>query len=250
MPDAHKNFAYSTVATAPSPADTGTSLVVQTGDGAKFPMPPFNTTVWPVGAQPSTTNAEIVRVTAISGDTLTITRTQESTTARAILVGDQIAATITAKTLTDAEQSGVPAGAIVTVKKVGSGVANYTTGSQTYVRVDPANLSNAVVVPVGSTLIVVAKASVWDSTATGQEVDLAIADGTADNVGILDQSSVSSGGSGGIGSTTGTCLAKINGDGASHTVNLQWRSAVAGGFANMKNNGTFVPVMIIMLLPG
>jgi len=105
MPDAHKNFAYSLVATAPSPADTGTSLVVQAGDGAKFPPPPFNVTVWPVGDQPLTTNAEIVRVTAISADTFTITRTQEGTTARAILVGDQIAATITVKTLTDIEQA-------------------------------------------------------------------------------------------------------------------------------------------------
>jgi len=105
MPDAHKNFAYSTVATAPSPADTGTSLVVQTGNGTKFPTPPFNVTVWPVGAQPLTTNAEIVRVTAISADTFTITRTQEGTTARAILIGDQIAATITVKTLTDIEQT-------------------------------------------------------------------------------------------------------------------------------------------------
>ncbi len=103
MPDAHKNFAYSTVATPPSPPDTGTSLVVQVGDGAKFPPPPFNATVWPVGEQPLTTNAEIVRVTAISIDTLTITRTQESTSARSILVDDQIAATITAKVLTDAE---------------------------------------------------------------------------------------------------------------------------------------------------
>lgn len=34
--DGHKNFAYSTVATAPSPATSGTSLVVQTGDGSKF----------------------------------------------------------------------------------------------------------------------------------------------------------------------------------------------------------------------
>src|SRR5206468_2357178 len=63
---------------------------------------------WPAGDQPLVTNAEIVRVTAISGDTLTITRTQEGTTARAILVGDQIAATITAKVLTDAETSPTP----------------------------------------------------------------------------------------------------------------------------------------------
>lgn len=101
--DSHKNFAYSTVLTAPSPADTGTSLVVQSGDGTKFPTAPFNATVWPTGVQPLTTNAEIVRVTVISTDTFTITRAQESSTARSIVVGDQIAATITAKTLTDAE---------------------------------------------------------------------------------------------------------------------------------------------------
>lgn len=103
MPDAHANFAYSTVAMAPSPANSGTSLTVQSGDGASFPTPPFNATVWPAGANPRATNAEIVRVTAIATDTLTITRTQEGTSARTVLVGDQIAATITAKTLTDAE---------------------------------------------------------------------------------------------------------------------------------------------------
>lgn len=102
MADSHKNFSYSTILTAPSPSPTtDTSLVVQSGDGAKFPSVPFNATVWPANQQPISTNAEIVRVTAISTDTFTITRAQESSTARAIQVGDQIAATITAKTLTD-----------------------------------------------------------------------------------------------------------------------------------------------------
>ena len=105
MADNHKNFSYSTVLTAPSPADSGTSLVVQSGDGAKFPTVSFNATVWPTGVQPLTTNAEIVRVTAISTDTFTITRAQESTSARSIVVGDQIAATISVKTLTDVEQA-------------------------------------------------------------------------------------------------------------------------------------------------
>lgn len=105
MPDAHKNFAYSTVATAPSPDTSGTLLVVQTGDGTKFPTPPFNATVWPAGDQPLTINAEIVRVTAISGDTLTIVRAQESTTARSIVAADQIAATITVKTFSDVENA-------------------------------------------------------------------------------------------------------------------------------------------------
>lgn len=101
--DAHANFAVSAVATAPSPASTGTSLTVTAGDGAGFPTPPFNATVWPPGQIPSHTNAEIVRVTAIATDTLTFVRTQEGTSARLITVGDQIQAPITVKTLTDIE---------------------------------------------------------------------------------------------------------------------------------------------------
>jgi len=103
MADAHKNFATSLVATAPSPATTGTSLVVAAGQGALFPTVPFNATIWPVSVQPLTTNAEIVRVTNITTDTLTIVRAQESSSARTVVVGDQIAATITKKTLDDAE---------------------------------------------------------------------------------------------------------------------------------------------------
>lgn len=103
--DAHANFAYSTVATAPSPASSGTSLTVQAGAGTLFPTPPpFNAVVWPAAsAHPEKANAEIVRVTAISTDTLTITREQEGTSARSIEVGDQIRAWITNKTLTDIE---------------------------------------------------------------------------------------------------------------------------------------------------
>lgn len=101
--DAHKNFAYTTVATAPSPALSGTSLVVATGTGTVFPTPPFNATIWAVAENPVSSNAEIVRVTNISSDTLTITRAQEGSSARTVLVGDQIAAAITAKVVTDIE---------------------------------------------------------------------------------------------------------------------------------------------------
>ncbi len=101
--DNHANLAYSVIATAPSPATSGTSLVVQTGDGAIFPAAPFNATIWPAGSSPLVGTAEIVRVTAKSGDTFTITRTQEGTSARTVVAGDQIAATITAKTITDIE---------------------------------------------------------------------------------------------------------------------------------------------------
>ncbi len=103
MADAHANFAYSNVLVAPSPAASGTSLTVQDGTGRLFPTPPFNATVWPTGAQPISTNAEIIRVTSLIDGVMTIERAQEGTSARSIIVGDQIAATITAKTITDME---------------------------------------------------------------------------------------------------------------------------------------------------
>jgi len=96
MVDAVKDFAYSTVATAPSPATTGTSLTLQSGTGALFPAAPFSATVWPTGVLPLMSNAEIVRVTAVATDTFTITRAQEGTAAQTIVAGWQIAQTITA----------------------------------------------------------------------------------------------------------------------------------------------------------
>jgi hypothetical protein len=124
--DAHKNLAVSSVATPPAPPGTGLSLNVAAGDGARFPAPPFNATVWPATASPTPANAEILRVTAIAGDNLTIARMQEGTAARAIAVGDLIAATITAKTLTDLETQGtwitVPQAATV-IATVGPGAA-------------------------------------------------------------------------------------------------------------------------------
>lgn len=97
MADVLKNFAYSTVATAPSPAGSGLSLIVAAGDGAKLPAVPFNATVWPSGAQPLTTNATLIRVTDVTVDTLTFTRQAEGSSNRSILVGDQLAATLTAQ---------------------------------------------------------------------------------------------------------------------------------------------------------
>jgi hypothetical protein len=103
MFDAHTNFAVSTVAVLPSPAASGTSLTVASGEGVRFPAAPFNATIGPLAAQPTLANAEIVRVTARTGDVFTLARAQEGTTARTVQLGDVIAATITAKTLTDIE---------------------------------------------------------------------------------------------------------------------------------------------------
>ena len=91
MVDAIANLAYSTVLTAPSPATSGTTVVLQSGDGAKFSSCSLRC---PVLADqphnPSPTNAEIARCTAKSGDTLTIVRAQYGTSARSVVVGDQV----------------------------------------------------------------------------------------------------------------------------------------------------------------
>lgn len=120
--DAHANLASSLVVTPPSPATSGTSLTVTAGQGALFPAVPFNCTVCPAATFPTTTNAEIVRVTAIVGDTFTITRAQESTTAKAILTGYFIGNSITVKVLTDIENA-IGAGSI--------GITDDTTTSAT-----------------------------------------------------------------------------------------------------------------------
>lgn len=99
--DAVVNFGVSTVLTVPSPAVSGVTIVVAAGEGARFPAVPFNVTVMPASGQPTSLTAEIVRVTARTADTLTVTRTQEGSTARTILAGDIIAATITKKSMED-----------------------------------------------------------------------------------------------------------------------------------------------------
>ena len=92
---AYKNFPYSVVAVAPIPAASGTSLTVSAGQGALFAIG-RPAVIYPTGLPPLSTNAELVTVSNVVGDVLTITRTVESTSARTVIVGDQIAQVLTA----------------------------------------------------------------------------------------------------------------------------------------------------------
>ncbi|MDD5304297.1 MAG: hypothetical protein PHS14_14455, partial [Elusimicrobia bacterium] len=83
--------ARTTVAIAPSPATSGTSLIVAAGKGARFPATPFYANVWPTAVPPTLANIETVQVTNVATDTLTIVRHQNGTSARSIVIGDQIA---------------------------------------------------------------------------------------------------------------------------------------------------------------
>jgi hypothetical protein len=80
--DNAKNFAKVTVSTGYDAV--ATTIVLTTGHGAKLPTAPFNAVWWNAtdfGDPADDPNAEIIRVTNISTDTLTVTRAQESTSA-------------------------------------------------------------------------------------------------------------------------------------------------------------------------
>jgi hypothetical protein len=118
--DAYKNFAVSSVVIPPSPALSGTTLTVQASHGLRFPAVPFNLTVYQRNAIPDPLTAEIVRVTAIVGDTLTIVRTQEASLPRSILFGDLVGATITKKLID--ELAAPSAASDVVVREIPTGV--------------------------------------------------------------------------------------------------------------------------------
>lgn len=75
------------VATAPSPATSGTTLVLQSGQGADMPAVPFKALLCPPGQLATRHNSERVLVTNRSDDTLTITRAQGVTSAKTIEAG-------------------------------------------------------------------------------------------------------------------------------------------------------------------
>jgi len=85
-----KDYATGIVVTAPSPADSGTSLVLQAGEGARMPATPFYATAHPPTEMPTLDNAEKIQVTTVSTDTLTIVRGEGDTDAQEIEPGWRI----------------------------------------------------------------------------------------------------------------------------------------------------------------
>lgn len=90
-----KNLANGLIGTALTSADT--TLVLQAGYGDSMPAVPFFLTITPAGQLSTMGNSEIVRVTARTGDTLTIERAQKGTAARAFSIGDIVSNSIYAE---------------------------------------------------------------------------------------------------------------------------------------------------------
>lgn len=163
-----------------------TSIVVETGFGARFPTPPFNAIWWNYEDYPDPDlddDREIVRVTAISTDTLTITRAQEGTSATAKNIADKtyrIMAPLTAKTLLDdieplllgtsrvttvmiqnaaitlAKQANISTGSIMGRSTAGSGVPEVLTALPFALSGDISTVAGANVAAIGADKVLTA----------------------------------------------------------------------------------------------
>lgn len=123
-----KNFATSLVVTPPSPVTSGLSLTVSAGTGTLFQ--PGRAILWPNGT-PTASTAEIVQISNVVGDTLTLSgRAQESTTARSVAGGWSISQGVTASEFTDVQATTANVSSLV------SGLAAIATDSQYGVKGD------------------------------------------------------------------------------------------------------------------
>jgi hypothetical protein len=130
----------------------------------------------------------------------------------------------------------------MTLKK-GSAGGNYTTTSTSYVQVDGTNLASTVTIPTGWKLGISASGSVSCSTALATS-GVAIADGGTTLVEAVQACS-------GVGLFGAFALNwVVTGDGASHSVDLRFKTFTGADAANIANNtSTQIPSMVLTLMP-
>lgn len=143
--DAHANFAGGIVTVAPSPAIAGLTMTVSPAAGVVLPATPFNAVVAPASVAPSAAVAEIVRVTNVASGVWTMARAQEGSSARTILVSDQVLVGFTAKVLTDIETT-ANAAAISQIP-VALKATPYSANANEFVPVDAASGTIAITLP-------------------------------------------------------------------------------------------------------
>ncbi len=132
-------------------------------------------------------------------------------------------------------------------QKKGSGAGNYTSASATYVRVDSTNLKFTTVIPTGWKLSANCSGAISSLTAA-VNVLFALADGTADNTGIISASIATPALAGGWASFSINTV--VTGDGASHTINLQYATTNALDSVTIQNTDTInTVVMAFTLMP-
>lgn len=159
--------------------------------------------------------------------------------------------TLTAPTITSPVINGTPSGTGIPTytTKVGSGAGTYSSASTSYTAVDGTNLSFTVTIPLGWKLAMWGEGSVFTATAV-----------TTWGIALVDTSTsttlvATTGQSVGTGSSQATPFnlpAVITGDGNSHTVQMQYKTAAGGDVVSILNSGNAtngLPTMLFILTP-
>lgn len=125
-------------------------------------------------------------------------------------------------------------------QKSGNAGGNYTTTSASYVDVDGTNLAFTVTIPTGWKLSIVAACGAQASASQNCFIDL------FDGANSIHEQYTNSGVYIGI-----PLCAVVNGDGASHTIKLKYKTDGVNTLTipNNNGNGLQVPIMIFALLP-
>jgi hypothetical protein len=141
---------------ASSITTSATSLTVASGAGALFPNPTSPDYFLCTLANVSGSTTEIVKVTSRSGDTFTIVRAQEGTTASAFSTSDFVQLRITAAAMQGAAQSGLAGGAITENSNTVSSSYTISTNKNA-ISAGPVTINTGVTVtvPTGSRWVIV-----------------------------------------------------------------------------------------------
>lgn len=158
-----------------------------------------------------------------------------------IVTGNEVTVTYTGSSFEIEGFKALP----TTIQKVGSNGGDYATASGTYVNVDGTNLSETITIPVGWKLLI-SISGCWSEAGGGSTGAICVADGGTP----LQQTRIGVTAGGAPCTTPFSLNYVINGDGASHTITLEFFTG-GGSFSNLTivNSGGFFPVMTFFLTP-
>lgn len=206
------------------------------GSAGKFAIADSTGIITMSGATSGTTS---IAPSAIASGVLTLPAATDT------LVGKATTDTLTNKTLTSPVINGSPTGTgipTITLKK-GSGGGTYSSASLAYVQVDAANLLYTVTIPTGWKLLINASFRFGTNTAV-VAASVALADGGT----VIAETNANQPAAGNA--NPGSLSWAISGDGASHTIDLRFKTANAADSVIMGNaSATDTPAMTFLLTP-
>lgn len=195
-----------------------------------------------VGASPIDLSQEVATSLNVAYPTAGLLNVAGTWTATQTFNSGKLVAT--SPTLTSPTINGTPTGTgipTITIKK-GSGGGNYSTSSASYVDVDATNLSYTVTIPTGWKLSVAASGIWFQSTATATNA-IALFDGSVVVEKIVSASAINL-------NHDFSIAWVINGDGASHTIKLQYKTGNVSDALNIRNaTATDTVAMTFILSP-